>query len=87
MKRRIISIITALALCWSLCPTWAFAYEGEWEPDTGTDTGLCSHHTEHTDECGYIAPSEGQPCGHAHTDDCYTIAEDGSPGLRCHLLR
>ena len=52
MKRRIISIITALALCWSLCPTWAFAYP---------DTGLCAHHTEHTDECGYIAPSEGQP--------------------------
>ena len=83
MKRRILSMITALALCWSLCPTWAFAYEGEWEPDTGTDTGLCAHHTEHTDACGYIAPSEGQPCGHAHTDDCYTIAEDGSEVLDC----
>jgi len=29
MKRRIISIITALALCLSLCPTWAFAAEAE----------------------------------------------------------
>ncbi len=28
MKRRILSIITALALCLSLCPTWAFAAEG-----------------------------------------------------------
>ncbi len=83
MKKRIISIITALALCWSLCPTWAFAYEGEWEPDTGTDTGLCAHHTEHTDACGYIAPSEGQPCNHEHMEDCYTIAEDGSEVLDC----
>ena len=40
MKRRIISIITALALCLSLCPTWAFAAE--------PDPALCPHHWEHT---------------------------------------
>ncbi len=32
MKRRILSIITALALCLSLCPAWAFAAEGGSEP-------------------------------------------------------
>ena len=77
MKRRILSIATALALCLSLCPTWAFAAGPE------PDTGLCAHHTEHTDDCGYIAPSEGQPCNHEHMDDCYTIAEDGSEVLDC----
>lgn len=29
MKRRILSIMTALALCLGLCPAWAFAAEGE----------------------------------------------------------
>ena len=65
MKKRIISIITALALCLSLCPTWALAAEA--------DPALCKHHPAHTEECGYIAPSEGQPCGHEHTDECYTL--------------
>ena len=31
MKRRILSIVTALAMCLSLCPTWAFAVEDEQE--------------------------------------------------------
>lgn len=65
MKRRILSIITALALCLGLCPGWAFAAEGE------PDTGLCAHHREHIG-CGYAAPTEGRPCGHEHTDECYT---------------
>ena len=65
MKRRILSIITALALCLSLCPTWALAAEA--------DPALCPHHREHTEECGYIAPSEGQPCGHEHTAECYAL--------------
>ncbi len=65
MKRRILSIITALALCLSLCPAWAFAAE--------SDPALCKHHPAHTEDCGYIAPSEGQPCGHEHTDECYTL--------------
>ena len=63
MKRRIVSIITALALCLSLCPTWALAEEA--------DPSLCKHHPEHID-CGYIAPTEGHDCGHRHTAECYT---------------
>ena len=65
MKRRILSIITALALCLSLCPTWALAAEA--------DPALCKHHPEHTEDCGYTVPAEGQPCGHEHTDECYTL--------------
>ena len=65
MKRRILSIITALALCLGLCPGWAFAAEGE------PDAGLCAHHREHIG-CGYAAPAEGRPCGHEHGDECYS---------------
>ena len=65
MKRRILSIITALALCLSLCPTWALAAEA--------DPALCPHHREHTEDCGYTAPAEGQPCGHEHTAECYAL--------------
>ena len=65
MKRRILSIITALALCLSLCPTWALAAEA--------DPALCPHHPEHTEDCGYTAPAEGQPCGHEHTAECYAL--------------
>ena len=35
MKRRLFSILTALAQCLSLCPTWAFAEEWEAVPDVG----------------------------------------------------
>ena len=52
MKKRLFSILTALALCLSLLPTAALAAESD---------GLCEHHTEHTAECGYV---EGEtPCG------------------------
>ena len=36
------------------------------------ETGLCEHHTAHTDDCGYTEETPGTPCGHEHTEDCYT---------------
>ena len=35
------------------------------------ETGLCEHHTAHTDNCGYQEETPGTPCGHEHTEDCY----------------
>ena len=35
------------------------------------ETGLCEHHTAHTDDCGYQEETPGTPCGHEHTEDCY----------------
>ena len=35
------------------------------------ETGLCEHHTVHTDDCGYQEETPGTPCGHEHTEDCY----------------
>ena len=64
MKRRMVSVLTALALMLSLCPTWAFAREA--------DPALCKHHQSHTEDCGYAVPTEGQPCSHEHGDECYS---------------
>ncbi len=66
MKRRVSSFIIALALCLNLFPVWVFA------ADAGAGDGLCPHHPEHTDACGYAAPVSEQECAHAHDDSCYT---------------
>ena len=55
MKRKLFSIITALALCLSLWPTWALAAEA--------DPALCPHHPEHTEDCGYTAPTKRGSAG------------------------
>ncbi len=70
MKRRVLSLIIALALCLNLCPMWAFA------ADDGTGGGLCPHHPAHTDECGYREPTLEQECTHIHDDGCYTTETD-----------
>ncbi|MBD5118394.1 MAG: hypothetical protein HDT37_04700, partial [Clostridiales bacterium] len=56
MKRRILSLIIALALCLNLCPVGALAAGEE------TADGVCSHHPAHTDECGYVPGSPDAPC-------------------------
>lgn len=38
-----------------------------------SDTGLCIHHKEHTEACGY---HEGQSCGHIHNDRCYKPVQE-----------
>ena len=59
-----------LALCLMLLPASAFAAE-----DSGAAIGtggLCAHHTEHDDTCGYVEGSAESPCTHEHSEDCYT---------------
>lgn len=51
MKRRILSIMTALALCLSLCPTWAFAADegtGQQEVSYLDISGATQNCTEYT---------------------------------------
>ena len=38
-------------------------------------TGLCKHHPEHTEDCGYTEGTEGAACKHEHTEDCYTLVK------------
>ena len=38
-------------------------------------TGVCKHHPEHTEDCGYTEGTEGAACEHEHTEDCYTLVK------------
>lgn len=36
----------------------------------------CTHHLEHTADCGYVEAVEGHPCNHVHDEDCGYIVPD-----------
>ena len=67
-KRRFLSVLLSLVLILGTIPITAMAERTESE-----GTGLCEHHPQHTAECGYTEGSEGTPCNHEHTEDCYTL--------------
>ena len=74
-KRRILSLLLCGAMLFSLCTPTVFAEtlpqdRGQTITETG---GLCEHHAEHTEDCGYTEGSEGTPCNHEHTENCYTL--------------
>ncbi len=76
-KRLFSSLLSLMMVINIAPPPLAFAAETY-------GSGFCPHHTEHTDECGYIAPTGEQPCNHEHTEECYkegascTHEHDGS---------
>ncbi len=78
MKKRILSILLLCSMVLTMLPTAAFAADEETyalPPDTG---GLCEHHPEHDETCGYTPQTEdaaGTPCGHV----C-EICESGDGG-------
>ena len=69
-KKRIAALLMTGAMLFSALPVNALAVE-----NTGTG-GLCEHHTEHTAECGYTGGVAETPCGHEHTDECYTLVTE-----------
>lgn len=69
MKKRVISLTMVLALCLMLLPVSAFAAE---DSGAATETsGLCAHHTEHDEACGYVEGIAESPCTHEHSEECY----------------
>ena len=59
--KRWLALLMSLCLIGTMIPITARAENGS------TDTGLCEHHTEHTVECGYVAPgeeNEGSSCAY-----------------------
>ena len=78
MKKRILSILLLCCMVLTMLPAPAFAADEEayaLSPDTG---GLCEHHPEHDEACGYTPRTEdaaGTPCGHV----C-EICESGAGG-------
>ena len=78
MKKRILSILLLCCMVLTMLPAPAFAADEEayaLPPDTG---GLCEHHPEHDEACGYTPQTEdvaGTPCGYVCEN---RESEDGS---------
>ena len=69
LKKRIAALLMAGAMVCSTLPVNVLAVENS-NRNVG---GLCEHHAEHTEDCGYTEGIEGTPCNHEHTEDCYTL--------------
>ena len=73
-KKRLLSLLLCGAMLFSLCPQ---AVSAEGIQDSGkTIGGLCEHHPEHTEDCGYTEGTPGALCNHKHTDECYTLVTE-----------
>ena len=67
MKKRILSILLLCCMVLTMLPAPAFAAEGETGACASNPGGLCEHHPEHDEACGYMPQTEdaaGAPCGH-----------------------
>ena len=62
--KRPLALLLSVAMMFSISGIPVYAADVE----TGA-TAVCPHHV-HDETCGY---SEGTPCTHEHTDDCYTL--------------
>ena len=68
MRKRIFAAFVCLCMLMALVPSMAYA------GDTVSVGGLCEHHTQHDDACGYSEGTAEVPCSHEHTEECYTQA-------------
>ena len=73
MKKRILSILLVCCMVLTLLPTTAFAAEGETGARASNPGGLCEHHPEHDEACGYTEGTAEIPCSHEHTEECYSL--------------
>lgn len=62
--KRWLALLMSVCLIGTMIPITARAENGS------TGTGLCEHHTGHTEDCGYKAPTEGHECEHVHDESC-----------------
>ena len=70
--KRPAAFLLAAAMIFTMPGIPAFAVETD---VSAVHTGLCEHHPEHTEGCGYTEGTEGAACEHEHTEDCYTLVE------------
>ena len=78
MKRRFFSILLVCCMVLTMLSTTAFAEARETGALSPAASGLCEHHPEHDEACGYTPQTEdaaGTPCGHV----C-EICESGAGG-------
>ena len=70
--KRPAAFLLAAAMIFTMPGVPAFAVEAG---ASAVHTGLCEHHPEHTEDCGYTEGTEGAACVHEHTEDCYTLVK------------
>ena len=78
MKRRFFSILLVCCMVLTMLSTTAFAEARETGALSPAASGLCEHHPEHDEACGYTPQAEDAPgtlCGHV-CENCES--EDGS---------
>ena len=66
-EKRFAVILLSICMLLGMMPSFgltALAAEND-------NTGLCEHHPEHTQECGYQEAVPSMPCLHEHNEDCY----------------
>ena len=73
MKKRILSILLVCCMVLTLLPATAFAAEVETGARASNPGGLCEHHPEHDEACGYTEGTAEIPCSHEHTEECYSL--------------
>lgn len=71
--KRSMGILLAAAMIFNMLPLGGLPVSAS---ENG-GTGICEHHTEHTEGCGY---AEERDCRHEHSQECYTA--EGEPD--CH---
>lgn len=69
--KRPAAFLLAAAMIFTMPGVPAFAVEAG---ASAVHTGLCEHHPEHTEDCGYTEGTEGAACEHEHTENCYTLS-------------
>ena len=73
MKKRILSILLLCCMVLTVLPAPAFAAEGETGARASNPGGLCEHHPEHDEACGYTEGTAEIPCSHEHTEECHSL--------------
>lgn len=70
MRKRLLAAFVSLCMTVSLLPAAVFAADG---PESAA-AGLCQHHPQHDETCGYTTGTEETPCTHQHMEECYAFA-------------
>lgn len=75
MKKRLFAAFVSLCIIMSMLPTMVFA---EGVQDSGivtSESGLCEHHTQHDESCGYTEGTAEIPCSHEHNENCSGLTD------------
>lgn len=69
MRKQIFAAFVCLCMMMALVPSMAYAN------DTVYTGGLCEHHTQHDESCGYTEGTAEIPCSHEHNESCGGLSD------------